>query len=40
MATPETLGRLKDIWESCKAQDDQKAALIEVMRSVFPSRLE
>ncbi|EEU42696.1 uncharacterized protein NECHADRAFT_84191 [Fusarium vanettenii 77-13-4] len=29
MATPESLGRLKDVWESCKAQDDQKAALIE-----------
>ncbi|RMJ12135.1 hypothetical protein CDV36_008211 [Fusarium kuroshium] len=29
MATPESLNRLKGIWESCRAQDDQKAALIE-----------
>ncbi|RSM05275.1 hypothetical protein CDV31_009673 [Fusarium ambrosium] len=29
MATPDSLNRLKGMWESCRAQDDQKAALIE-----------
>ncbi|KAL2680510.1 hypothetical protein Neosp_008112 [[Neocosmospora] mangrovei] len=39
MAASESLGRLKDVWESCKAQDVQKAALIESRRLEISSSL-
>lgn len=32
-ATPANLGELKEIWDTCRAQTDQKTALITVRDS-------